>query len=520
MSKRKLPTGLASFKELRNKGCYYVDKTRHIKQLLDDGKYYFLSRPRRFGKSLLLSTLKELFEGNEELFQGLYIHDHWDWSTKHPVIRLSFGGSYYKPHKLNRHINRQLTVQEKFAGLKPSSSSGDGDERLQEVISNLYEATGEQVVVLVDEYDKPILDLLENPQQAENNRKCLHGLYGIIKDCDDLVRFVFVTGISMYSKVSLFSGMNNLEDISLDPEFATICGYTDKDIDTVFAPELEGLNRSDMQRWYNGYDWLGSDKVYNPYDILLLFKKRLFQPYWYETGTPRFLYRMMVEGVLNTLDLENLEIGRAELSRFEIERIRLNPLLFQCGYLTIKNQKEQPDGIYYRLDYPNQEVRLSLNRELVDAVSSDLPNALKRGRNMARFLATNEFDEFEMELHSFFSAIPNQWYTHSGMHHYEGYYAGMIYACFSAIGLDIIGEESSSLGRSDLVLLHDSQVFVLEFKMVQKADVETEAMVAIEQIRQGRYADKYRNRREKIHLLAVLFNSEDRNVMAMQVEAD
>ena len=326
------------------------------------------------------------------------------------------------------------------------------------------------------------------------------------------------------SKVRLFSGLNILEDISLDPEFATICGYTDADIDTVFAPELEGLDRDEIRHWYNGYSWLGEEKVYNPFDVLLLFRKKQFKPYWYETGTPQYLYKMMAEGEISTLNLENLEMPERELASFDLETVSVNALLFQCGYLTIVNHETQSEGINYSLYYPNHEVRLSLNQQLVGAVSGNFAEAKKRAKSMARFLADNDFEEFKAELSSFFSNIPNEWYARNLMQHYEGFYASMVYACFAAIGVDVKGEESTSLGRSDLVVVHAGEVFVMEFKVAkqpkEKDKVEAEAADAIAQIRENDYAGKYRHRRGKIHLLGVVFNGEKHNVATIRVERD
>ncbi len=330
-------------------------------------------------------------------------------------------------------------------------------------------------------------------------------------------------GVRM-SEVSLFSGLNSLEDISLDPRFATICGYTDADIDTVFAPELEGLDRDEIRHWYNGYSWLGEEKVYNPFDVLLLFRKRQFESYWYETGIPQYLYKMLAEGEINTLNLENLKMEKSELSSFKVEEVSVNALLFQCGYLTIVDHEAQPEGINYTLYYPNYEVRLSLNKQLVGAVSGDFAKAKKRAKSIARFLAGNDFEEFKAELSSFFSSIPNEWYARNPMQRYEGFYASMVYACFTAIGVDVKGEESTSLGRSDLVVVHAGEVFVMEFKVAkqpkEKDKVEAEAADAIAQIRENDYAGKYRHRRGKIHLLGVVFDGVKHNVAMIRVERD
>ena len=255
ISRRKLPIGIQDFRTIRESNYYYVDKTALIYQLVSEGRFYFLSRPRRFGKSLLLDTIRSLFDGREELFRGLAIHKQWDWSDTYPVIRLSFGGKYNEPNDLESDILNQLALIEYRTGIKPGKTSDKGPQRLRSALFHLHHTTGRPVVVLVDEYDKPILDVLEDTELAKSNRDYLRGFYGIIKDSAAHVRFVFVTGISMFAKASLFSGLNNLEDISFYPRYANICGYTDSDLDETFAPELPELDRKEIRRWYNGYSW-------------------------------------------------------------------------------------------------------------------------------------------------------------------------------------------------------------------------------------------------------------------------
>ena len=328
--------------------------------------------------------------------------------------------------------------------LEPAVKSDSGPRRFRNIINRLYYTTGKKVVVLVDEYDKPILDLLGNQNQAKANRDYLHGVYGIIKGCARYIRFVFVTGISMYSRINLFSGLNNLEDISLDPESATICGYTDTDIDTVFAPELEGLDRNEIRHWYNGYNWLGEKKVYNPFDVLLLFKKRQFKPRWYRTGTPSYLYNLMAESKLSTLEFEDLGMYEEELSSFKLDRVSTDALLFQCGYLTIKRSEVRDDDTYYELDYPNHEVQLSLNRELLLAAGANLREVFKLGERMAQLLADNDFEQFEIELKAFYAGFPNECYLHGDLGNYQGHYVSLLYAFFQAVGLSLRVEESAS----------------------------------------------------------------------------
>ncbi len=498
-----------------------MDKTPHINKLIDDGDYYFLSRPRRFGKSVLVSTLQELFEGNEELFRGLHIHDHWNWDIKYPVVRLSFDTGYGEPQSLHDDLLDQLELLEDAANITPSSTARTGPGQLRNLIVRLHQDTGQRVVVLVDEYDKPILDQLNNPPQAEAHRQYLHGLYGILKGCAEQLRFVFVTGISMYSKVSLFSGMNNLRDISLNPDYATICGYTDRDIDTVFAPELAGLDRSEMQRWYNGYHWLGQEKVYNPFDILLLFAERMFKPYWYATGTPSYLHGRLARGGVNTLQLENLELYEKELSNFNIDKISINALLFQCGYLTIVDQELRGSRMCYTLTYPNHEVRISLNEELLEAVSDQgqLTGLSGQGERLIERLDANDFDGFQAAVHAFFSAIPHQWHDSSDLARYEAFFSSVLYSCFVSLGVTVTGEESSSHGRADLVVTRGEQVFILECKMQGDGTSAAALAEAVAQLREKKYANKYRTGDHKVHLLAMVFEREDRNLVQFSVES-
>ncbi len=518
MNRLILPIGSPAFRNIRERGCYYVDKTPHIHRLTEGGEYYFLSRPRRFGKTLLVDTMQELFEGSEELFRGLHIHDRWDWSVRHPVVRLSFGSDYRESGSVDSHVIRQLIALEKLAGVEPPPLDYSGAERLQYLIGELHHRTGRQVVVLVDEYDKPILDLLERPKLAKANRDYLRGLYGIIKDCARYVRFVFVTGVSMYSKVSLFSGLNNLRDISLSPKYNTICGYTDAEIDAVFAPELAGLEREDIRKWYNGYswDWRGKEKVYNPFDVLLLFEEREFKPHWYRTGTPGFLHGLMAAGQFSTVGLENLQMHEEALSTFEVGKIRLNALLFQCGYLTIQDRQVRSDGDYYLLGYPNLEVRRSLNLELLDTMGGDL---VGRSRNMSRLLGEKDFEGFAVAVHAFLGGVPYHWHTAGGgPRRYEAYYASLLYVGFAAGGHDVRAEESSAKGRSDLVVLLGGRVFVLECKMAGEGEEESKALAGLAQIRRQGYAGRYGNLGEEIHLLSVVFSRKERNLAAVQVE--
>ncbi len=520
LPRRRLPIGIQTFRKIRNQDCYYVDKTVLIRQMIDQGDYYFLSRPRRFGKSLLLDTLRELFAGNEVLFRGLAIHPHWNWNSEqtHPVVRLSFGGKYNEPGDLQRSILNQLAIIERNAGLAPVRDLEDGPERLRDLLDRLHRHTGRDVVVLVDEYDKPILDVLEDPDMARANRDYLRGFYGILKDCDQYIRFVFLTGISMFSNVNLFSGLNNLENISLNPQYATICGYTDHDLDTVFAAELPGLDRDEIRRWYNGYRWLGEEKVYNPFDVLLLFRGREFEPYWFRTGTPTLLYRELVKREISPMDLEHRMADRELVSTFDITDHNIDALLFQTGYLTITGKAQSGGLTEYRLDYPNHEVALSLNQGLLRHVTG-VKDVADKGDKLLQRLARQDFDGFAEELRAYLAGIPYLWHEAGNLSRYESWYASLLYMSFRGIGADLRVEEVSNRGRSDLVLLHAGQVFVMEFKVVKEAS-GTDATLdrAMAQIRERGYDEKYRDRGESIHLVGMVFGQAERNLLGIRVE--
>ena len=512
MARRKLPIGIQTFREIREAGCYYVDKTSYIRRLAEEGKHYFLSRPRRFGKSLFLDTCKELFEGNEPLFRGLDIHGQWDWSLRHPVVRLSFGGgNFNEPGYIHQDAMAQLDAIEEEASV--TGRYDTAPTRLRHLIRTLHRRTGQRAVILVDEYDKPILDALDVPETARANREFLRGLYAIIKDCDAHVRFTFLTGVSKFSKVSLFSGLNNLQDITLDPRYSSICGYTDLDLDTVFAPELAGLDRDGVREWYNGYNWLGEEKVYNPFDILLLFDRRKFGAYWFETGSPSFLIETLSRRAVASPALDGMAGNEDLLSTFDVDDIATEALLFQTGYLTIHEEEDAGGEAFYRLGYPNREVRQSLNRSLLRAMAPDPSRQLTQGVRLRELLAANDFAGLEELFRAFFSAIPHDWHRRNELARYEGYYASVFYSYFAAAGLDVVVEDASSHGRVDMAVRFNRHVYLLEFKVVESMP-EGAAMAQLED---RRYADKYRGRGEPVHLIAVEFSRKTRNLAAFEV---
>ena len=509
--KRKLPLGIQTFRKIREENRYYVDKTGYALRLAEEGDHYFLARPRRFGKSLFVDTLKELFEGNELLFRGLAVHDRWDWSSSHPVVRLDFGsGDFKQPGYLQEDAAAQLAAVERRERIPAEEASVP--VRFRRLLEELHQRTGQRVVVLVDEYDRPILDALDTPEIARANRDFLRGMYSVAKTGDAHIRFSFLTGVSKFSKVSLFSGLNHPTDLTLDPAFSAVCGYTDGDLDRVFAPELAGLDRDRIRDWYNGYNWLGDERVYNPYDILQLFRSRRFRPYWFETGTPSFLIETLIEKGVNLPSLDGLRADDELLSQFDIDHVAPEALLFQTGYLTILGEERDVDGApSYRLGYPNHEVRRSLNKNLLAALAPGASGA-NAAPPLPDLLRANDFAAFRERLEGLFHSIPHQWHTRNEIARYDGYFASVFYAWLTAAGLDLTAEDSSSAGRADLAARLGGNAYLFEFKVVEQASTGA----ALAQLRARGYAEKYRRRAAEVHLIGVEFSRERRNVVGFE----
>ncbi|TKD31144.1 ATP-binding protein [Azotobacter chroococcum] len=515
MSRKKLPIGIQTFREIREEGYYYVDKTGIAQQLLDEGKYYFLSRPRRFGKSLFLDTLAELFAGNEPLFRGLAIHEHWDWNRRYPVIRISFGGGVLQSlAALETRIGNLLEVNAQRLGLATFKAT-DIPSRFAELIRETERVHGQRVVVLVDEYDKPILDNFTRPETAREMRDGLRNLYSVIKDSDAHLRFAMLTGVSKFSKVSLFSGLNNLNDITLDGGYSAICGYTDEDVDTVFAPELAGLDRDEIRTWYNGYNWAGTS-VYNPFDLLLLFQKRQFHPYWFETGTPTFLIDQLLAKRVFSPDLGRLVAMETLLSSFDVDCMPVEALMFQTGYLTVDSLLSMGARTEYTLKYPNLEVQASLNGALLEGLTGDPSLPGRQTGQLYRLLLANDFTGLQQLFTAFFASIPHDWYRNSPIAQFEGYWASVFYSHFAALGLDIRLEDTTSHGRIDMTVLFNGSVYLFEFKVVELVAKGK----ALPQIQERGYAEKYRARGEPIYLISVEFSHRQRSVVGFEVQQD
>jgi len=514
MHRKKLPIGIQTFRKMREDDYYYVDKTPLALRLIEEGSHFFLSRPRRFGKSLFLDMLGELFAGSEALFQGLYAQDRWDWATAYPVIRISFGGGVlHERGALDQRIRGILQDNSERLGIQ-CRTPDDIPTCFSELIRGVHATTGQRVVVLIDEYDKPILDNITQPEMARQMRDGLRNFYSVIKDSDAHIRFAFLTGVSKFSKVSLFSGLNNLNDITVDAPYSSICGYTEADVDTVFAPELEGLDRQQIRDWYNGYNWTG-ESVYNPFDLLLLFDKRQFRPYWFETGTPTFLVDVLTERQAWLPELGQLESSADILSTFDVDDMPTEALMFQAGYLTIAETHHRFGEYWYQLCYPNQEVYQSLINSLLRRWTQDGQPMMGNKRQLGDLLIANDFAGMQTLFTAFFASIPADWYRKNPIAQYEGYYASVFYAYFAALGLDITLEDASSHGRLDMAVRFNQQIYLFEFKVVEL----TPEGKALQQIKDKGYADKYRAEGLPIHLIGVEFSREQRSVVGFAVES-
>jgi hypothetical protein len=510
-----LPIGISTFSEIINENCYYVDKSAYVHQLAVGGKYYFLSRPRRFGKTLFVDTLQCAFEGRRELFEGLYLENHWDWSISYPVIHISFGGGMLQSRaELDRRIRDILRVNRERLDIDcPDAEDITGC--FGEMIRRAHTASGRRVVILVDEYDKPILDNLEDISAAEKMRDGLKNLYSVIKDSDRHIKFCFITGVSKFSRVSIFSDLNNLEDITLDPQAGAICGYTQTELETTFSERLVDVNPEQLRLWYNGYNFLGKDKVYNPFDVLLFLKKQQFGNYWFESGTPSFLIKLLRQNRFYLPHIEGIEVNESVLSAFAMDHLPAESVLFQTGYLTIREALQLGPRRFFRLDFPNQEVRLGFSDALLIGYTQSPASLAGLQNDMYRALRGEDMEIVTMSLKALFSSIPYEWYTQSGMDRYEGYYASVVYAFFASLGFDLRPEQSSSHGRADLIVDTGQIVYVIEFKVVE---LTGDGQKAIDQIREKGYHHSYVQAGRKVMLIGMDFSKQERNLVGVECE--
>jgi len=505
-----LPIGIQTFKDIIEGDFYYVDKTHFIPKLTS--KYYFLSRPRRFGKSLFLDTLKEAFSGNKELFKGLYLYDNWDWEKRYPIIKFDLSQAYPDTEE-NLLESLKLFLDDTARSYNIKLTKRLIPLKFQELIQKLYEKYNQKVVVLIDEYDKPILDVIEDIEKARRNRDILKKFFEILKPSDPYLKLVFLTGVSRFSKVSIFSGLNQLNDITIDPNFATACGYTQSELESVFEDRLKDFDKEKIKVWYNGYSWLG-ESVYNPFDILLLFDKKMFKPYWFETGTPTFLIKMFMKNKYYLPELENLEVGEEILSNLDVDNIRVENLLFQAGYLTIKDFKTKGNKNLYTLSFPNLEVKMSLNDFFFGYVVENLSLKDRTEVGLIDAFETKQVEKLKDILHRFFASIPHDWYRKNNIDSYEGFYASIVYALFNGAGLNVIAEDNTNKGQIDLSVFNQDSVYIVEFKVVE----DKEEGVALKQTKEKRYYEKYIGKYQEIYLIGIEFSKKDKNIVGFEWE--
>jgi hypothetical protein len=502
---QKLPIGTQDFRILRENDFLYVDKTRQIHQLITDGRFYFFSRPRRFGKSLTVSTLKEIFTGSKELFKGLWIENKWDWSQRNPVVHLGFSSIGYQDLGLEQALLSAIDDQAAQNGVKLEQVGIS--LRFKELLSKL--AREKRVVLLIDEYDKPIIDYLEREkrQQASENRQILKRLYSIIKDSDPYLQLVFITGVSKFSKISVFSDLNNLEDITIDRRFGDLVGYTQAELETFFAPYLppaasnldltipELLDR--IKEWYNGYSWQPGVSVYNPFSILNFFQKRTFGIFWFETGTPTFLINILKERQL--FDLEDVQVDQLLFESYTLENLETYSLLFQTGYLTLKSADEF--GLF-TLSYPNREVKESMLRHLISAYRHETEMVTPVIIQLRKAFLEGQIDQVIEIIKSLFKNIPSTLFIKNK----ESYYHSLIFLLFHYLGIFIEAEVHTADGRLDAVVQTPATVYILEFKL------DKSAQEALSQIKTKGYAEKYLHTPKKIIGLGINFESKKKTV--------
>lgn len=511
MQLKKLPIGIQTFSEIIENDYVYVDKTGIAYNLIDNYKYAFLSRPRRFGKSLFLDTLKNIFEAKKELFKGLAIEHKWDWDVSYPVIHINFAnGKVENRENLDNAILRTLEENQKRLEINckhKESVSGC----FRELIIKSHEKYNQKVVILVDEYDKPILDNIDKTEIAEEIRDGLVNLYSVIKGSDEYIKFAFLTGVSKFTKTSLFSGLNNLVDISLHDNYGDICGYTQNDVETTFKPYLENVNMTELKSWYNGYNFLGSD-MYNPFDILLFISNNhKYQNYWFETGTPTFLIELIKKNNYFLPALTNLKVDEKLLSSFDINNLDFEVILYQSGYLTIDKVETSIFGSpEYLLKIPNKEVKRSLSDIIIIDLYKD-KNVIPNKTAIYKSLLENDMDKFKSSLHSMFAAIPYNNYTKNDLASFEGFYASIIFIYLQSLGFHIIGEDVTNKGRIDLTIKMDNTIYIIEFKVDTKEN-------ALKQIKEKKYYEKYLNDNKNIYLIGIGFNTDDKNISEFEWE--
>ena len=531
---RQLPIGVKSFTDLREKRFLYVDKTEYLSRLVNNGKVYFLSRPRRFGKSLFLSTLAAYFLGQKELFKGLYLEKAEEEAAvqegreawqEYPVLYLDFNtGNYGASDDLTINLNNHLCKWEELYGSKPSEQNFP--LRFAGLLERAYQQTGKQVVILVDEYDKPLLQTMGvNEELNEKYRNTLKAFYSVIKTCDQYIRFAFLTGVTKFSKISIFSDLNNLNDISLLPKYAGICGISQSELESTFAPEIEALAQANeltydetlkqLKQNYDGYCFArASENMYNPFSLLRVFDGQIFQSYWFSTGTPTFLVNYLKEAHYYIPDLnENVELDEDGLQTYRAIPEDTLPILFQAGYLTIKEYIK--DVRLYRLGFPNDEVRYGFLHNLLPAYS-DIPFG-QTGVWVGRFvqdIRKGKVDCFMERMQALIAGIPYDNFTEKNLKLREQNYQTAVYLVFALMGQFVQTEVQCSTGRSDAVVITADTVYIFEFKLFSNGSAED----AVNQIKENNYAAKYKTDGKKIVLIGAGFDEKTKTIKDWKTE--
>jgi hypothetical protein len=516
MKKKSLPISRQSFRKLREGNCIYVDKTQHIYDIAREESMYFLSRPRRFGKSLMLSTLHELFIGSKELFEDTWIADKWDWTQKSPVIHISFTSVPYEADGLDEGIRYFLLDLYKQYKIRPPENNNI-KTLFFELIKRLHKKEG-KVVILIDEYDKPIIDYLEfhKIHEAKVNQEVLALFYSALKDADAFIRLLFITGVSKFTKVSLFSKLNNLNDLTINPHYSTLLGYTQQELEHYFAEYIDdtiqfmGMNRTelleDIRIWYNGYSWDGKNKLYNPSGILSFFANQDFQSFWFQTGTPTFVTKKILEQ--GFFQIEDIETDINFLNQYSLDNIELTSLLFQTGYLTIK-EKHRGQLV---LSYPNQEVKEAMYTFLIDDMGHTVGGGGVTVRHLKKAFLGNDLARVEAILVSLFGGLAFDVYTHQTQQQVEGFYHGLIHILFKCLGLHIQSEVHTAKGRADSIVETPTHIYLLEFK------INSNAATAFKQIIDKKYAVSYTaDSRIKIGI-GINFNSATKEIDGFQTD--
>ena len=503
---KSLPTGMQYFKEIIENNYLYVDKTKYIHKIASTGKFYFLSRPRRFGKTLLVNTLEELFKGNKELFEGLYIQDKWNFEKNYPIIKIDFGDI---SHDTSSNLKLSLIKFLKDTAANENIKLEDIDlipDKFSELIKKLHDKKGKQVVILIDEYDKPIIKHLDDIELAESNRDILSSFYQVLKANDKYLRFVFLTGVSKFSKTSIFSELNNLSDLTVDPNFAKICGHTQEELEKYFKGYINKLAKkyntstnitlSYIKKWYNGYSWNGKDFLYNPYSILSFFEKGEFNNYWFDTGSPTFLIDLIMSNPENINTFLNPKTKfKGSFPSFDFEQVDLNTVLLQTGYLTIKEKKAELGKLpEYCLEIPNKEVHDSFYAHLLSYFTSKSPGAIQpMAEDMLKYIIDGKEEELTLSFESLLNNIPSV--LHAKIEDInEAYYHLLFSSWLQILGFDITNEDRTLGGDSDSVLRIDDLIVIIEYKYDTEMSIHTMLNDGLEQIKNKGYHKAYQNK--------------------------